>query len=171
MNLRRIRSCEGRALRAIRLCALAESPDAFGSTLERELGFDDALWESRATEASTGTLAATFVVEGDDADAPWLGIVSVLGPEHDPHREASSAELVSMWVAPEARRLGLADRLVDAAVGFARSIGVHTLALAVTRNNQAARALYERHGFVESCDVAYESGHPCHGEVAMVLRL
>lgn len=169
MKLRRIRAGEGPALREIRLRALAESPSAFGSTLAREQAFDQALWASRARESSAGSAAATFVVE--DASGDWLGLVTVLGPTHEAADDPTCAKLVSMWIAPEARRQGIAQKLVQAAVEFATKIGAQALCLAVTRSSTAARQLYEKFGFVPALEEGYEESHPCHGEMQMTLSL
>jgi ribosomal protein S18 acetylase RimI-like enzyme len=52
-----------------------------------------------------------------------------------------------MWVAPEARRTGVGEALVDAVIEWAGSNGVKRLRLDVADNNAAAIALYIREGF------------------------
>tara|TARA_R110002096_G_scaffold435826_2_gene663496 strand:- start:7300 stop:7830 length:531 start_codon:yes stop_codon:yes gene_type:complete len=170
MRVRRIFSTEGPGLRAIRLRALVESPSAFSSTLEREQAFDDALWADRALASSEGNTVATFVVEGSLGHG-WLGLVTVLGPTHEAASDSTSAELVSMWIAPEARGQGLGKKLVATAVEFASAIGALTLRLAVTSSNTPARQLYERLGFLPTVEERYETSHPCHGEIQMHLSL
>ncbi len=49
VEVRRIGADEWSAFREVRLAALAESPAAFGSTLEREIAFDDDVWQERVT--------------------------------------------------------------------------------------------------------------------------
>jgi ribosomal protein S18 acetylase RimI-like enzyme len=51
-------------------------------------------------------------------------------------------------VAPERQRLGIARRLVDAAVAEARQRGARKLTLRVLGHNTGARRVYERCGFV-----------------------
>ena len=46
------------------------------------------------------------------------------------------------------RRRGVGSALVETAVATARSLGVHKVTLSVWPHNDAARALFERHGFV-----------------------
>src|SRR3546814_7785606 len=54
-----------------------------------------------------------------------------------------------MWVAPDARGLGLAQRMLEALEGHAASMGLHTLRLDNNRSLAEARALYLRNGYRE----------------------
>lgn len=56
--------------------------------------------------------------------------------------------LGSMWVAPEARGAGLARRLVEEALAWARGRGLPKVLLWVNDDNAHAIALYESCGFV-----------------------
>jgi ribosomal protein S18 acetylase RimI-like enzyme len=51
-------------------------------------------------------------------------------------------------VAPEARRLGIANALMDATTQEARRRGARKISLHVHHVNHKARRLYERHGYV-----------------------
>src|SRR5215212_535340 len=55
------------------------------------------------------------------------------------------AELTSMWVAPEARRRGIGNGLIDRVVEWSAG---QPLSLRVMDGNQAAVMAYEAHGFV-----------------------
>ncbi len=55
--------------------------------------------------------------------------------------------LVGMWVAPDYRGQGVADRLVEAVCNRARQAGAAAVMLWVTEINDRAIALYRRHGF------------------------
>lgn len=57
------------------------------------------------------------------------------------------AEILTLAVAPNARRKGLARRLVQKAAGHAESAGADTLFLEVASDNLAALALYGGLGF------------------------
>lgn len=63
---------------------------------------------------------------------------------------AGEAELLTLAVAPEARRRGLGRKLVARFVYQARLRGAETAFLEVASDNAAARALYARCGFAES---------------------
>jgi ribosomal protein S18 acetylase RimI-like enzyme len=65
--------------------------------------------------------------------------------------EAAHRHVVEMWglcVAPESMRQGLGSFLVHAALKEARRRGCTRMTLGVMGHNTAARALYERCGFV-----------------------
>lgn len=51
-------------------------------------------------------------------------------------------------VLPAYRRRGIADELVGAAIEYARQRGAHRILLQVRADNEAARRLYLKHGFV-----------------------
>jgi ribosomal-protein-alanine N-acetyltransferase len=60
---------------------------------------------------------------------------------------AQEAELLRIAVAPEARRLGLGRRLLEASETFLLDQGITALYLEVRCSNQAARHLYESSGW------------------------
>ncbi|MFV0297935.1 MAG: ribosomal protein S18-alanine N-acetyltransferase [Hyphomicrobiaceae bacterium] len=62
---------------------------------------------------------------------------------------ADEAEILTIGVAPEWRRKGVARRLVDGIVRAAQRSGANTLFLEVADGNAAARGLYEALGFQE----------------------
>ena len=62
---------------------------------------------------------------------------------------ADEAEIVNIAVAPSARRRGIGAALVAEAAARARKGGAHKMFLEVASDNIAARALYERQGFVQ----------------------
>ncbi|WP_408638229.1 GNAT family N-acetyltransferase [Nonomuraea corallina] len=125
---------EWERLKTVRLRALRDTPDAFGSSYERESRFTPETW----TERLTGSWWRVAVREGRD-----VGLVCV-------RIEEGRAHLLAMWVAPEARNRGVGSRLVDAAVERARQAGVEEVELWCADHNAAARALYTGKGFTPS---------------------
>ena len=134
--VRRLTADDWQALRAIRLRALADAPDAFGSTLEREASGPDDAWRDWA-----GRGDRTVVLAKRDGVA--VGIASG-GPAP---AEERAAGLYAMWVEPEARGTGVAELLVDAVEAWARGAGYAEIGLGVTVGNDRATALYERLGY------------------------
>jgi ribosomal protein S18 acetylase RimI-like enzyme len=62
-------------------------------------------------------------------------------------RAARTYLLNDLFVAPEARRLGVARRLLDEAANSARALGAIALSLSTAHSNQRAQALYESLGW------------------------
>lgn len=148
-----------RELRAVRLRALASDPAAFGSTLAREQAYDDALWRERAAAGRTFLAWASGLV---------VGLVSYY-PEED--RPADERQLVSMWVAPEARGAGVAALLVEAVREAAAADGARVLTLFVADGNERARRLYERLGFRSTGERETLPSDPERGEERYALAL
>jgi ribosomal protein S18 acetylase RimI-like enzyme len=139
MLVRRIEPEEWEQLRAIRLNALADAPEAFGSTLEREREYADDVWREWARDGADGATELCLVAsEGDALVGMAVGFVEE-GRDH--------AHLVAMWVAPDVRRRGIGRRLVSEVVAWARARGLAAVKLDVTVDNDAARRLYEACGF------------------------
>ena len=126
---------EWSVLRRLRLAALGNDPDAFGSTLAGERDQPEAWWRGRLEGP-----ASTFLAHLDGRDvglcviAPWR--------EHP-----EDAGLFAVWVAPEGRGQGVGDALVHAALTIAQQRGFARVILDVAHDNTHATALYERWGF------------------------
>lgn len=118
--------------RTVRLAALADAPEAFGSTCEAERAFTEDRWRERLARRNQ------FVAQAGDRTCGLIGIVPV---------EAGRAELVSMWVRPDGRGRGVGDLLVRAALQWARDHGCPRVELWVAQENDRAERLYARHGF------------------------
>lgn len=128
-------------MRALRLRALADAPDAFSMTLAEELAQPDSYWRERAQKPDVRTLRA----EALGADGAWLDAgLAVVAPSS---AEAGALGLYSVWVAPEARGRGAGAALVAAALGYARGLGARRVLLDVGIENPTARRVYERAGF------------------------
>ena len=65
MKVRQARTTDLEALRELRLRALADAPEAFASTLEKEAAFPDEVWRQRA-EGGPGL--ANFIAHKDGID-------------------------------------------------------------------------------------------------------
>ena len=79
-------------------------------------------------------------------DSELVGIAGLLIREGQ--KEAHKGLLVGMYVRPNARNAGVGRRLVETIIEFARE-RVEVIQLAVVSENEPARRLYERLGFVE----------------------
>lgn len=139
MELRRLRAGEGARFRELRLRALQDNPEAFGSSYELELELGTDAWERFAEGSERALTEIVFVAE----EGAWLGMAGGYLQQDDP----TVAGLWGMWVAPEARRRALGSHLADAIAAWARARKALRLDLSVTNRAEAAVALYERLGF------------------------
>jgi ribosomal protein S18 acetylase RimI-like enzyme len=159
-----VRAGEAERLREIRLRALLDSPDAFGSTHARELQFPPATWTERAARSGRGDEDVTFVAEDSGR---WVGMaVGHVEPE-DPSR----AGLYGLWVEPAARGSGVGLALTDALADWAHSRRAEWLLLLVIESNAGAIRLYHRAGFTETGRIVPLPRDPSVVEIEMVRPL
>jgi GNAT superfamily N-acetyltransferase len=104
VEVRRLTEDDWADLRAVRLAMLLDTPFAYGSTYARERAYPEATWRQRA---------------GGLAWLAWQGGLPVGSVTlwADPQQPPEEIYLVGMWVASHARGEGVADALVEAAVG------------------------------------------------------
>ena len=85
---------------------------------------------------------------------------------------AGEAEILTVGVAPWARRQGVGQALMTAAIGAARNAGASEMFLEVDVDNAGAVALYERLGFARAgLRKAYYDRGPNGRADALVMRL
>jgi ribosomal protein S18 acetylase RimI-like enzyme len=143
--------------RELRLAALREAPEAFGSRLADWTGSWDTedRWRKRLTTVPHNVIAYH--------DGKPVGIVSSTTPMD------GAVDLISLWVDPTARGQGAGDALIGAISSWARRAGASQVQLAVRATNERAISLYARNGFVDSGAVMdTEESFP---EISMVLQL
>ncbi|WP_344255993.1 GNAT family N-acetyltransferase [Terrabacter carboxydivorans] len=129
--LTRVEPDDWQRLRAVRLAALAESPEMFGSNLAKEQAFDEAEWRRRAARP------ATFLASRDGVDVGMAGVYEFDGEWF----------VMGMWLAPAARGTGVVEALVHACESTAQAAGAATLALGVMEDNPRGRRAYVRLGY------------------------
>ena len=121
-------------LRAIRLEALADTPDAYGSTYEESALWSDAQWKNAAS---------TWLYYLAERDGRVVGMVS--GGYNDAY--PGTRWLYGMYVTPSERGTGTSAMLVRTVGEWARSHGASEVYLHVTTSVPRARAFYEKLGF------------------------
>jgi ribosomal protein S18 acetylase RimI-like enzyme len=143
MLVRLAEADEWERIRDVRLRALLDAPDAFGSTFELEAAHEESDWRTWIAGGEGSEDQALFVAEDDEA---LVGLViGVRWTEHpDP------AHLYAMWVDPRAREAGVGRALVDAVCQWASTSGTDRLHLCVSETNDGAAAMYERCGFADT---------------------
>ena len=128
-----------RRVRAVRLRALRDAPDAFGMTLAEGQAKSIGGWRKRLEDPNSTTFVAT-TTEGED-----VGIV--VGCPYN--GQIGAAGLFSMWVAPEFRGSGVGGGLIDALIAWARADSQITrILLDVGDHNIDAIRLYESRNFL-----------------------
>jgi ribosomal protein S18 acetylase RimI-like enzyme len=137
-QIRRLRRDEWRAYRDLRLRALADSPDAFGSTHAVEAAKPDEFWQNRVPIEQLYT-QQPLVAEGP------AGLLGLVWGWIDP--DSSEAQVYQMWVAPEGRNQGIGAALIDGVIAWAKANNVRVVTLRVTCGDTPARRLYVRAGF------------------------
>jgi GNAT superfamily N-acetyltransferase len=148
-----------RLWREVRLTALADSPTAFGSTVEDEQAIAEDRWREMVRSA------AIFVARAGD---------QVVGTVAGLYRDsAEDRGLGAMWVAPQWRGRGVAGQLVAAVADWSRSDNAVRLGLWVPDDNARARRFYEHEGFRLNGERRFFPGAPNRqiSEMWLSLRL
>jgi GNAT superfamily N-acetyltransferase len=135
--IRRTTAADWEDLRGIRLEALADTPDAYGSTYAETVHYPARRWRAMAQD-----YAYFLAARGGDV----VGMAS--GGLNDRH--PGDYWLYAMYVTPSARGSGAASSLVEAVIAWAKGEGASELYLRVTVSVERARAFYRKMGFVET---------------------
>lgn len=146
VEVRTITPDDWQAWRELRLAALQQSPEAFGSRYDDWVNASEVAWRRRLS------------------DGPMFVIASVAG---EPcglaagHIDDASGQrfLISLWVRPSCRRKGVAEALIGAVAQWAKVESDH-LYLNVRVDNDAARSLYEKLGFLVVGPAPHEEDEP-----------
>jgi len=137
LQIRRLTPADAALFRDIRLEGLRLNPEAFGSTFEAENARSVAFFAER--------LAGSRIF-GAFQGSELVGIAALLIGQGQ--KEAHKGRLVGMYVRPGSRKAGVGQRMVETIIEVARQ-SVELIELSVVSDNEAARRLYERLGFVE----------------------
>lgn len=125
--------------RDLRLESLRDAPDAFDSSLVEWLGPNDCepLWRQGLEQPGSRHLVA-------NADGRSVGMAKGL------LKVPQVADLIALWVAPEFRRSGIGELLIDGVLSWARETSAKIVSLVVVEGNEAALALFSRCGFADT---------------------
>ena len=137
LQIRRLEPSDAALYREIRLEGLRISPEAFGSTFEKE--------DAQPLSWFEAVLGRTDIF-GAFLDGTLAGVAAYAAQEGS--KQAHKATLWGMYVRNTARNLGLGKKLVAAVLNHARA-RVEMVQLTVVSENDDARRLYSASGFVE----------------------
>lgn len=140
ISIRPVEPIEWRTYRGVRLQALLDAPNAFGSTYEEEAGRADAMWAARiAAAASSGHDRVLFARDHERVcGLAWCKLSA---------DEPMVANVFQMWVDPASRGMGAGRALLEEAIAWAQSVGARRVCLGVTAAETPAMRLYLACGF------------------------
>jgi GNAT superfamily N-acetyltransferase len=140
-------------LRAVRLIALAESPQAFGQTLAQAFAMLDADWQERCRLDATGAERACFIAWAQNDP---VGMAGTFLQKDDPR----TCAVWGMWTSPRVRRQGIGTQLLRAAEDWARAAGATRLTFWVSDANAEAAAFYRGQGYAPTGATSPMSSDP-----------
>ncbi len=169
LNIRALTEDDARDFRRLRLRALREHPDAFGSSYEAERAqpLEAVAGRMRRTAASPDDFTLGAYREGE-----LMGMVGFFREQREKMRHKGT--IWGMFVPSEEQGKGIGRALLTEAIERARLIpGLEQVGLAVVTPNRRARGLYASLGFetygVEPNALVVDGEHL--DEEFMVLRL
>ena len=140
LTVRRIVLDEGTLYRDMRLASLADSPDAFSTTLELAKERSLESWSEQADSAVAGRDRAIFLAFIEDKP---VGIAALYRDAED----QTFGEVVQVWVIPAHRDSRVAGELLDSLLSWARNSSYERLSAWVNGENQRAARFFGKHGF------------------------
>lgn len=148
MNIRKTEEQDWLILKEIRLAALLDAPTAFGVSYQIAITDSDERWKQRASHSTQPKFWLAF--NRDKA-------IGMIGAGLD---QAERYNLIAMWVEPESRELGVAERLVESVKTDAINGGFKQVFLDVSPDNLKAFRFYKKHGFVLIGEEKSLASHP-----------
>ena len=139
--IRRLTPTDASLLRELRLLAISDAPEAFGSTLQETAERSVEMWQHVLRPEGN----PFFICEIENVIG---GLIGGLSPSKN-----SVAQLVSMWVSPQLRGRRVSDELVEHIITWAVEAGACRITLHCTEGNVFAERLYARHGFIRTGEI------------------
>lgn len=143
MRIRELSESDAETYWVVRLRALREEPEAFGSSYEESKDRPLSVVTERLREV---TQDDNFLLGAFEDSGALVGIVAFVRAPGKKNRHIG--DIFQMYVASEARGKGYGRALMEALIARARAVdGLEQLILAVVTSNAAAVALYRALGF------------------------
>ncbi|MGM0903165.1 MAG: N-acetyltransferase family protein [Bacillota bacterium] len=139
MNIRKLGVQDAENYLKVRLKALKNNPEAFGSSFEEEKDRPVEMYAQRLSSEESITFGAFQQNE-------LVGTVTLVREKYVKFRHR--ANIVGMYVDPENRGSGIGRLLLIEAINHAKTIGeIEQLNLSVVTTNEPAKKLYTSLGF------------------------
>lgn len=144
LSVRLLTEADWESYRALRLEMLADAPDFFWATLADVAAYTESTWRERAAGPQTHLQALR--------DGEPVGALSIdwIGYTEDMRLDEDTVNIVSVYVRPGHRGLGVVDALLFAADEVMRAAGRRRQLLETPEDNIRGRRAYERLGFMET---------------------
>ena len=139
MNIRKLSQHDAKVYQVLRLKALKENPEYYGSSFEEESAQPLSFFENRLNQEHTYAYGAFL-------NDQLIG--TLVMAKETRQKTKHIATLYAMYVDKDYRRIGAAKALLSHAIDEAKVLGVERIRLSVTQTNIPAFHLYEAIGFV-----------------------
>ncbi len=140
LRLERLKAEAWPVLKAMRLAALRQAPEAFTSPYQEEASQPDEWWQALALANAQDERSAGFLAYVGQTP---VGLVACVWQD----KPRGLVRLVSLWVAPAQRGRGVASALLERALLWAKDVGALACEADVTSQNAGADVFYWRRGF------------------------
>lgn len=141
ITIRLLEAQDWELFRAIRLEALAESPQFFGSSYAQENQFTEQQWQERVYQHNRTAHFGLF--RGENI----IGLTGIVLDRDDP--AGRTALLIASYIQPAYRRRGLSDLLYQARIDWAKKHpSIDKIVVSHRSDNVASQHANQRHGFV-----------------------
>lgn len=143
LHIRNLTPQDAALFRELRLRALQEYPQAFGSSFEEE---QTVTLEQITATFATRVAPQNFVAGAFQEDGSLVGTIGFF---QQPKRKVQHKGMIwGMYVVPELHGSGAGAKLLQHAIEQARQIpGLTQIQLAVVSSNESAKRLYQKYGF------------------------
>jgi ribosomal protein S18 acetylase RimI-like enzyme len=141
--IRSIRADDLATFKALRLEALRDHPEAFGSDYEESLREPESYWQERVGRAIESDGQIIFLADAGSELAGMLGVFRSTGAKNK-----HAAMIWGVYTRPAYRGCGLTEKLMREAIAWAAKQNVRILRLAVGTFNAPAIHCYQRCGFI-----------------------
>ncbi|HEX4053046.1 MAG TPA: GNAT family N-acetyltransferase [Tepidisphaeraceae bacterium] len=141
ISIRGIRESDLAAYKALRLEALREHPESFGTDYEEDGALPESVWVERVRKAVEDPGGRIVLADAGDELAGMVGVHRNPGA-----KTRHAASIWGVYVRPQYRGKRMVDQMIEEILNWCRPRGVRIVRLSATPTGPAARC-YQRCGF------------------------